>query len=56
MTAAEAYRTLGIDPGADEATVKQAYREKVKEVHPDTGDGDEETFLAVKDAYERLTD
>ncbi|SFR93748.1 DnaJ domain-containing protein [Halomicrobium zhouii] len=55
-TAAEAYRTLGLDPGADESSVKQAYREKVKQVHPDTDGGDEEAFKAVTAAYERLTD
>lgn len=52
---AEAYRTLGVEPGADDATVKQAYRQKVKEVHPDTDGGDEETFKRVNRAYERLS-
>ncbi|WP_436931594.1 J domain-containing protein [Halosimplex halobium] len=55
-TAAEAYDTLGLDRGADEDAVKAAYREKVKEVHPDSPDGDEEEFKAVQSAYERLTD
>jgi hypothetical protein len=55
ISKAEAYRRLGIDPGADEATVKRAYREKVKEVHPDRG-GDEETFKKVTEAYETLTE
>jgi DnaJ-domain-containing protein 1 len=53
-TRREAYRTLGLDPGADEEAVRRAYREKVKEVHPDRG-GDEQEFRAVTDAYERLT-
>jgi hypothetical protein len=52
----EAYRTLDLDPGADEATVKEAYRRKVKSVHPDADSGDEETFKRVTAAYERLTD
>lgn len=52
----EAFRTLGVEPGADEATIKQAYRQKVKEVHPDTEGGDEERFKQVNRAYERLTD
>ena len=52
---AEAYRRLGLEPGADEATVKRAYREQVKEVHPDTADGDQEAFKRVTRAYERLT-
>lgn len=55
-TAAEAYQTLGLDPGADESSVKRAYREKVKQVHPDADGGDEEAFKEVTAAYERLTD
>ncbi|WP_435183417.1 J domain-containing protein [Halobellus sp. EA9] len=55
-TVEEAYRTLGLDPGADEEAVRRAYRERVKAVHPDTDDGDEETFKRVNRAYERLTD
>jgi DnaJ-domain-containing protein 1 len=52
---AEAYRRLGLEPGANDAAVKRAYRERVKEVHPDTADGDQETFKRVTRAYERLT-
>jgi DnaJ-domain-containing protein 1 len=52
----EAYRTLGLDPGADEAAVREAYRRRVKEVHPDTPSGDEDEFKRVNRAYERLTD
>ncbi|QPV63299.1 DnaJ domain-containing protein [Halosimplex litoreum] len=55
-TAAEAYDTLELDRGADEDAVKAAYREKVKEVHPDSPDGDEDEFKEVQSAYERLTD
>lgn len=49
----EAYRRLGVDEDASEAEVRRAYRQKVKEVHPDRG-GDEEEFKAVTAAYERL--
>ena len=52
----EAYRRLGLEPGADESAVKRAYRERVKEVHPDTETGDQETFKQVTRAYERLTE
>jgi len=52
----EASQILGVDPGADESTVKQAYRERIKEVHPDADDGDKEEFKRVQAAYERLTD
>lgn len=51
----EAYRTLGLEQGADEATVRRTYREQVKDVHPDRG-GDEEAFKELTRAYERLTD
>lgn len=51
---AEAYRRLGLDPGADDAAVRRAYREKVKAVHPDRETGDEEQFKRVKEAYEKL--
>ncbi|WP_423999769.1 J domain-containing protein [Haloarcula salina] len=51
----EAYRTLGLDPDADQGAIKQAYREKVKEVHPDTDSGSEAEFKQVKAAYERLS-
>lgn len=52
----EAYRTLGLDPGADDEAVRSAYRERVKEVHPDRPSGDEDEFKRVNRAYERLTD
>lgn len=51
----EAYRRLGLEPGADEAAVRAAYRERVKEAHPDRG-GDEETFKRVTEAYETLVE
>ncbi|NHN41474.1 J domain-containing protein [Halorubellus sp. JP-L1] len=51
----EAYHRLGLDPGASEEAVREAYRERVKDVHPDTADGDEEAFKRVTAAYERLT-
>lgn len=54
MSRAEAYRYLGLEEGADEAAVKRAYRQKVKEVHPDSG-GDETEFRKVTEAYETLT-
>lgn len=54
MSRAEAYRHLGLEDGADEAAVKRAYRQRVKEVHPDSG-GDETAFRKVTEAYETLT-
>jgi hypothetical protein len=55
-TPREAYGVLGLDPGADEGTVREAYRRRIKEVHPDTDGGDEEQFKRVREAYEVLTD
>lgn len=54
MSAEEAARVLGVDPGADDATVKRAYREKVKRHHPDVDGGDAATFKRLTEAYERL--
>lgn len=53
---AEAYDRLGLDPTADQQAVKQAYRDRVKETHPDTDSGSEREFKRVKAAYERLSD
>jgi DnaJ-domain-containing protein 1 len=55
-TLEEAYRRLDVEPGAGEDAIRKAYRERVKEVHPDTASGDEEAFKRVTAAYERLTD
>ena len=55
-SARDAYRTLGLDPDADESAIRRAYREKVKEVHPDTEDGSERRFKRVNEAYERLSE
>jgi len=51
-----AYETLGLEPGADEDTVRNAYRDLVKRAHPDAPDGSRERFKAVKEAYEQLTE
>jgi hypothetical protein len=56
LSEAEAYRRLGVEPGADRETVKRAYRRRVKEVHPDTDTGSEEAFKKVNEAYERLSE
>ncbi|PSP55248.1 molecular chaperone DnaJ [Halobacteriales archaeon QS_1_67_19] len=47
---AAAFAVLGLDRGATLPEVKRAYREKVKDVHPDHG-GDRETFQRVREAY-----
>lgn len=47
------FDVLRIDPGADEEEIKQAYRERAKETHPDQG-GSAEEFLLVRTAYEEI--
>jgi len=47
---AAAFAELDVDRDADAAEVKRAYRERVKETHPDQG-GDEESFKRVREAY-----
>ncbi len=56
LSAREAYRILDLDPEADAARVRAAYRERIKQVHPDTAGGDEAAFRRVRAAYERLSD
>ncbi len=56
MRADKAARVLGVDPDAGDDAVRRAYREKVKDVHPDAPDGDEERFKRVQRAYDRLRD
>lgn len=40
---------------ADAAEIRRAYRERVKDVHPDNG-GDRAAFMRVTAAYERLSE
>lgn len=53
----EAYRTLGLSPGADRASVRRAYSELVRRYHPDRNGGDrrhEKALQAVIGAYTHL--
>ena len=46
----EAFGILDLPSSASEEDVRKAYRERVKEAHPDQG-GDEEDFRRLQDAY-----
>ncbi|MBE6702841.1 MAG: molecular chaperone DnaJ [Ruminococcaceae bacterium] len=53
------YEVLGVDKGADEATIKKAYRSLAKKYHPDLHPGDaeaEKNFKEVNEAYDVLSD
>jgi hypothetical protein len=56
MSEREAYATLDLEPSADRETVRSAYRERAKRLHPDGEEGDEEAFKELNRAYEVLTD
>ncbi len=52
------YKVLGVEPGAGEAEIKQAFRRLARKYHPDVSKekGAEEKFKAVNEAYEVLRD
>ncbi|WP_330632134.1 DnaJ domain-containing protein [Halocatena halophila] len=54
----EYYDVLGVDPDASEAEIEAAYRERVKDVHPDRNDSPtaEDEFIRVQTARDVLTD
>jgi hypothetical protein len=45
-----AFSQLGLPPSADADEVRAAYRQRVKDVHPDQG-GDSESFRRLREAY-----
>ena len=49
------YGVLGIDPQADIATIRQAYRELARRQHPDFG-GDTRRMMSVNEAWHVLSD
>ena len=55
--AADYYALLGVERGADHETIKRAFRERAREVHPDVSDEPEaaERFQELARAYRVLT-
>ena len=59
MVEQDYYELLGIQRGADDASIKAAYRKLAKECHPDRHNGcaeQEARFKAVSEAYDVLKD
>jgi len=59
MTKRDYYEILGVDKGADDTTIKKAYRKKAYEFHPDQNKDNpeaEEKFKEAAEAYEVLRD
>jgi len=53
------YAVLGVQPDADDQTIKQAYRKLARQYHPDINPGNklaEERFKEINEAYEVLND
>ena len=58
MTRAECYRVLGLNPDASAEQIRQAYRRRAHELHPDRNPEDpraEEQFKQLTEAYQTLT-
>ncbi|GAA1454227.1 DnaJ domain-containing protein [Nesterenkonia lacusekhoensis] len=47
------YSVLGVDPDADQKTIRAAYRRRMRQTHPDQG-GSAEEFHRVQQAWEAL--
>ena len=59
MSKRDYYEVLGVAKGADDATMKKAYRKLAMKFHPDRNPGDakaEASFKEAKEAYEVLGD
>lgn len=52
---ADAYRVLGLEPGASAEKVRRAHRKLAAKYHPDTGSNENlDMFLKIQTAYEML--
>ncbi|MEY4358830.1 MAG: hypothetical protein RLZZ631_316 [Cyanobacteriota bacterium] len=59
MAVVNHWAVLGLDPGADSAALKRAFRQQARRWHPDLNGNDphaEEQFKAVNEAYAVLSD
>jgi molecular chaperone DnaJ len=50
------YKVLGVPKGADEKSIKSAYRRLARKHHPDVNKGSSERFKEISEAYNVLSD
>ena len=50
------FAVLNVDPGASGEEIRQAYRRRARDLHPDVEGGSEEDFRALQEAYDALRD
>lgn len=50
------YEVLGVEVDATDTEIKNAYRAKAKECHPDKSNGSDKDFIPLAKAYEILSD
>ncbi len=50
------YDTIGVNKGASQEEIKKAFREKAKETHPDTENGNTMAMVELNKAYKVLSD
>ena len=48
------YEVLGVRSDAPKSVIDAAYRARAKEVHSDMGNGSDDSFKDLQDAYERI--
>lgn len=56
MGAPNHYERLGVAPDADARTIREAYRRRAREHHPDARAGDAASMSAINEAYRVLAD
>ncbi len=56
MAGKDYYAVLGVDKTASADEIKKAFRKKAHQYHPDKGEGNEDKFKEVSEAYQVLKD
>jgi len=51
----EAWKELGLEPGAEESDIRKAYRKLARKFHPDKNPAGRDRFMLIQRAYEALT-